>query len=323
MDFSRSFNKLEQKLEIPREEEINQILGSIGKKAEKDHLNCGACGYETCREHAIAIHNGLAESEMCLPFSIEKLNRMVTDLNVTNEKLANAKMELKQSEKLANMGQLSAGIAHELNNPLGVITMYSNILKEEAGQNDEIVDDLNLIVEQAERCKNIVGGLLNFARKNQVNLTEGDIVEFCKHSLDSVIKPNNIDISFLSLVKDPVAMFDKDQMMQVLTNLEKNAVEAMSEGGELSLKLKDTDESVYIEVSDNGEGIKEEDKEKVFTPFFTTKGIGKGTGMGLPLVYGIIKMHGGQIKVESNADPAKGPTGTTFRIELPRRKLSV
>ena len=248
---------------------------------------------------------------------------MVTDLNVTNEKLANAKMELKQSEKLANMGQLSAGIAHELNNPLGVITMYSNILKEEAGANDEIVDDLNLIVEQAERCKNIVGGLLNFARKNQVNLTEGDIVEFCKHSLESVIKPDHVDISFLSLVKDPVAMFDKDQMMQVLTNLEKNAVEAMPDGGELTLKLKDTDEQVFIEVSDNGEGIGEEYKEKVFTPFFTTKGIGKGTGMGLPLVYGIIKMHRGQIKLESNADPEKGPTGTTFRIELPRRKLSV
>ena len=323
IDLSRQFNKVEQRIEIPEELEINKILKRIGKYEPHDHLNCGACGYETCREHAIAIHNGLAEHEMCLPFSIEKLNRMVTDLNVTNEKLANAKQELKQSEKLANMGQLSAGIAHELNNPLGVITMYSNILKEEAEENDPLVKDLDLIVDQAERCKNIVGGLLNFARKNQVNLIEGDIIAFCKSSLESVIKPNNVTISFKVDVADPIAWFDKDQMMQVLTNLEKNAVEAMPDGGELLLKLSDTDEHIFISIIDSGDGIREEDMEKVFTPFFTTKGIGKGTGMGLPLVYGIIKMHSGQIKVDSNADPLKGATGTAFKIEIPRRKLKI
>ena len=144
------------------------------KNTEKDHLNCGACGYDTCVEHAIAITEGLAETEMCLPYAIEKLHHSIDELNLSNEKLASTQMALKQSEKLASMGQLSAGIAHELNNPLGVITMYSNILKDEAPQDDPIQEDLELIVEQANRCKKIVSGLLNFARKNQVKLSETD-----------------------------------------------------------------------------------------------------------------------------------------------------
>ena len=322
LNLSRNFRATEQLLILPSEQDLSKILENIGKVEPKDHLNCGACGYETCREHAIAIHNGLAEAEMCLPYSIEKLNHMVTDLNVSNEKLANAKLELKQSEKLANMGQLSAGIAHELNNPLGVITMYSNILKEEAEKNDPITNDLNLIVEQAERCKHIVGGLLNFARKNQVNLIEENIEEFCRHSLDSVIKPDNVSIDFRSTMNNTEAAFDKEQLMQVLTNLEKNAVEAMQNGGTLRLEISDSEDDIFIKISDTGEGIEPENIEKIFTPFFTTKEMGKGTGMGLPLVYGIIKMHRGQIKVESNTKPEKGTKGTTFKIVLPRKKAS-
>jgi len=219
------------------------------------------------------------------------------------------------------MGQLSAGIAHELNNPLGVITMYSNILKDEVTEGNPIAKDLDLIVEQADRCRNIVGGLLNFARKSQVNLTEGNIVKFCEHSFKSVIKPNNIQIDFQSDLKNPMAHFDNTQLMQVLTNLEKNAIEAMPEGGELKMSVSGNSDTIKINITDAGIGIKEEDMDKVFTPFFTTKAIGKGTGMGLPLVYGIIKMHKGQIKVESNSDINKGPTGTQFKIELPRKPI--
>lgn len=321
VDLSRNFSSQEQKIHTPSGEDINRVLKSIGKFEAKDHLNCHACGYETCREHAIAIHNGLAEEEMCLPYSIEKLHKMVNNLNVTNEKLASAKQDLKQSEKLASMGQLSAGIAHELNNPLGVITMYSNILKEETDKNDPVIKDLDLIVEQADRCKNIVGGLLNFARKSQVNLSEVNILQFCEHSFHSVIVPVNIKVSITNDLYNPIAFIDKDQMMQVLTNLEKNAIEAMSKGGKLKLEVFDKDDTIYVNISDSGSGIKEDDMDKVFTPFFTTKGIGKGTGMGLPLVYGIIKMHRGQILVESNSMIENGPTGTTFKIELPRKPL--
>jgi signal transduction histidine kinase len=109
-------------------------------------------------------------------------------------------------------------------------------------------------------------------------------------------------------------------MMQVLNNLVKNAFEAMPEGGEINILLEDTLSDISITVSDSGKGIKEEDKAKMFEPFFTTKGVGLGTGLGLATAYGVVKMHKGQITVESNTDPAKGKTGTSFKIVLPRRK---
>lgn len=321
IDFSRSFNPDNLEKKKPSEDKINDALLRIGKHSAQDHLNCKACGYETCREHAIAIVNGFAEEEMCLPHTIEMMHQTIDNLHVSNEKLATARQALKQSEKLANMGQLSAGIAHELNNPLGVISMYSNILKDEAKEGDPIVDDLNLIVEQADRCKRIVGGLLNFARKNQVNPTETNIVEFCRSSFKSVIVPENISTKFSSEDENIIAEIDKEQMAQVMTNLEKNAIDAMPDGGTLTVSVKDLGHDIEISVSDQGSGIKQENMEKIFTPFFTTKGIGKGTGMGLPLVYGIVKMHKGQINVNSNADSNAGPTGTTFIIRLPKKPI--
>ncbi len=318
LDFSRSYESHKTKLEQPGEYEIQKVLEQMGKHEEKDHLNCGACGYSTCQKHAIAIVEGLAEDEMCLPYTIEKLHQSIDDLNSSNEELASAKQALRQSEKLAGMGQLSAGIAHELNNPLGVITMYSNILLDESGDNEEMRADLELIVEQADRCKKIVGGLLNFARKNQLKKTEVDIEEFCRRSLNSVLAPRAVSLEFESNSLNPMAHIDTDQMMQVLTNLEKNAIEAMPNGGRLKLVLEDNHENVIIHISDTGSGISQENMDKIFTPFFTTKGLGKGTGLGLPLVYGIVKMHKGNITIESNGNSKKGQTGTTFKITLPR-----
>jgi nitrogen-specific signal transduction histidine kinase len=318
LDLSQSFTTEDRRLSKPSNEEVLNALHSMGKFSLQDHLNCGACGYDTCVDHAGAIVQGLAETEMCLPFAIEKLHDSISKLNVSNEKLARARAALKQSEKLAHMGQLSAGIAHELNNPLGVITMYSNILMDEAPEGDAVRDDLKLIVEQAERCKKIVSGLLNFARKNQVNLSETDVVKFVQHSLNSIVKPENIVCSFASEIADPIALLDIDQMMQVLTNLEKNAIEAMPNGGSLKVGVEgDAGEITFI-VADTGSGIEKENMDKLFTPFFTTKEMGKGTGLGLALIYGIVKMHKGKIHVDSNANPAQGPTGTTFRITVPR-----
>jgi iron only hydrogenase large subunit-like protein len=314
----QTFEPDDRRFEIPSGDEIQETLETMGKYTAKDHLNCGACGYDTCLEHAIAIVKGLAETEMCLPYSIEKLHDSIKNLNISNEKLASAKAALKQSEKLAHMGQLSAGIAHELNNPLGVITMYSNILMDEAPEGESIREDLRLIVEQAERCKKIVSGLLNFARKNQVNLVETDVVHFAQHSLDSILKPDNITATFTHTIDDPIAKMDIDQMMQVMTNLEKNAIEAMPNGGTLQVGVEGNKNEITFIVSDSGTGISKENMKKIFTPFFTTKEMGKGTGLGLPLIYGIVKMHKGKIDITSNTDPSKGETGTTFRIVVPR-----
>lgn len=321
LDFSRKFQPRDMRSVRPPNEQIKDVLYMMGKYSQQDHLNCGACGYDSCEEHAIAIINGLAETEMCLPYSIEKLHKYIRELNISKEKLANVQEALRHSEKLAGMGQLSAGIAHELNNPLGVITMYSNILKEELPADSVMLQDIDLIVEQADRCRKIVGGLLNFARKNQLNLSESDVVKLAKHSIDSVIIPEGIKLRLNVKITDPVVNLDYDQMTQVITNLLKNAVDAMSEKGEIAFDLFDSNDQFTVKITDSGTGIQPENMDKLFTPFFTTKGLGKGTGLGLPIIYGIVKMHKGDVTVKSNVDPAAGPTGTTFTITIPRNRL--
>jgi len=320
LDFSIRHRADEHRDDLPEEESINEVLISMGKLTKKDQLDCGACGYETCIEHAAAIKKGLAEVEMCLPYTIEKLHKSVSELALSNEKLSSMQQALKQSEKLAHMGQLSAGIAHELNNPLGVVIMYSNILLDECKPGDPVKEDLMLIVEQAARCKKIVAGLLNFARKNQVNHQLVSIKTLVTSSLESVIVPDNVKVQVNDRSTNPEAMLDSEQMIQVLTNLIKNGIDAMPEGGEINIALEDSLSDVGITIGDTGTGIKEEDRVKIFEPFYTTKGLGHGTGLGLATAYGIVKMHKGQINVESNTDPQKGLTGTRFKIVLPRRK---
>lgn len=317
IDLTNSFHAMDRRLEKPSSDKIAQVLFSMGKTDASYFLDCGACGYDSCIEHAIAVAQGLAENEMCLPYAIEKLHQSVENLNLSNTELASAREALKQSEKLAHMGQLSAGIAHELNNPLGVITMYSNLLLDDS-PNETMRNDLQLIVEQADRCRKIVQGLLNFARKNQVRLVETNLENFARRSLQSIILPENISVNLTVTMDDPYVFLDFDQMMQVLTNLEKNAIEAMPDGGELCIELIERNDDVEIRIKDSGTGISEENMDKIFTPFFTTKEVGKGTGLGLPLCYGIVKMHKGKITIKSNSNPENGPTGTTFIIALPR-----
>lgn len=320
LDYSRTFSSKDRRIPEPEAEEIEEVLSQMGKTEKTDLLNCGACGYKTCYEHATAVVEELAEPEMCLPYTIKNLNHSVEELHESNAQLANTRQALMQSEKLASMGQVSAGIAHELNNPLGVISLYSSMLRDEANKEEPIFEDLSIIDEQAQRCKKIVGGLLNFARKNQVNHERCSVPDLINDSFKELIKSDSVEVIYKNELTDEYAELDKDKMMQVLTNIEKNAVEAMPEGGTLKVETSDSDDQVKIKISDTGTGIKEEDLEKIFTPFFTTKGPNKGTGLGLPLVYGIIKMHKGQINVRSNIDPEKGETGTTFTIKIPKTK---
>lgn len=317
IDLNTSFSSDDRRMVSPEQAEIERVLREMGKFSESDHLNCGACGYETCIEHAVAITKGLAEVEMCLPHTIEKLHNSVKELALSNEKLGSMRQALRQSEKLAHMGQLSAGIAHELNNPLGVVIMYSNILLDECAQNDPVRDDLKLIAEQAGRCKKIVGGLLNFARKNQVTHDYIDLRTLVQKSIDSVIMPAGIKVKVTSELKDHELMADMEQMTQVISNLLKNAVDAMGSDGKIDIILGEEGENISITIKDNGSGISRENLPKIFEPFFTTKATGSGTGLGLATAYGIVKMHRGQITVESETRNVE-KRGTTFHITLPR-----
>ncbi len=326
LDLSRTFRIDDQRFpNPPSNEDIKRVLKKLGKEVAEDELNCGACGYDTCHDHAAAILKGIAETEMCLPYTIDKLHKYIKELDISNKKLESTRAALKQSEKLASMGQLAAGIAHEVNNPLGVVIMYSHILLDEVDPGSPIFRDLKLIVEQADRCKKIVGGLLNFARKSKVLMSKVNVNQLIKDGLRTMVLPPNIKLMVQIRTKDPNIECDHDQMVQVFGNLFKNAADAMPEGGILKVIVDDNSSTgeVIFEVSDTGTGISPENQERMFEPFFTTKENGKGTGLGLPIIYGIVKMHRGSIKVESNNDPGKGETGTTFIVTVPRKPLEV
>jgi len=292
----------------------------MGKFSPEDELNCSSCGYETCLEHAIAICSGLAESEMCLPYVIDQLQKTLGKLAVSDEQLASVQEALVQSEKLASMGQLAAGIAHEVNNPLGVVLMYAHLLMDEHKDDPKLREDLNMILEQTDRCKKIVAGLLNFSRQNKVVRHPTDVCQLAERSLKIIPTPENIEIRFEHEIEDPIAELDADQIMQILVNLIDNAYEAMAGGGTLTVTIRGDDTHVCFTVTDTGVGIAQEHMAKIFEPFYTTKQLGKGTGLGLAVAYGIVKMHRGDIHVESNSDPAQGPIGTTFTVTLARRE---
>ncbi len=326
LEMGRKFTADDQRFpDLPKKEEIRDVLARFGKKEPEDELNCGACGYDTCYEHAVAILQGLAESEMCLPFTIDQLHEYIQELDISNKKLASTQAALKQSEKLASMGQLAAGIAHEVNNPLGVVIMYSHILLDEIDPASPLYRDLKMIVEQADRCKKIVGGLLNFARKSKVNIDEVNVKKLINNGLKTFVLPANVKLEIRINTQNQVIECDHDQLVQVFSNLFKNAVDAMPHGGELSIDVADAEskDNLQFRISDTGTGISKANMEKMFEPFFTTKETGQGTGLGLPIIYGIIKMHSGNIKVESNDNPNAGPTGTTFFVTLPKKSKDI
>jgi signal transduction histidine kinase len=181
--------------------------------------------------------------------------------------------------------------------------------------------DVKLIVDQANRCKKIISGLLNFARQSRVVRQPTDLTDLVAEVLRTIPVAEGVSLEVVDHLDDPVAELDGDQMIQVLTNLLTNAQHAMPDGGVITVTLDGTEENVIVTVHDEGTGIPEENLGKLFSPFFTTKQVGKGTGLGLAVTHGIVKMHRGQITVESNADPTTGPTGTTFTISLPRLEV--
>ena len=319
VDLSRAFRPFDQRVAQPSRAEITAILARMGKVKPEDELNCGACGYDSCVQHAIAIHRHLAETEMCLPYTIEKLRDTVNELAVSHEQLVTTQEALMHSERLASMGQLAAGVAHEVNNPLGIVLMHSYMLLEQAAQFPEWKEDLEMIVEQADRCKKIVMRLLHFARQNKAVFRNVDLHELIQHTVKTYPFPSKVSASVVSATGNPQADLDPDQINQVLTNLFSNACDAMTDGGELTVTIDGNTDQIWFSIKDTGTGISKESQGKIFEPFFTTKQIGKGTGLGLAVSYGIVKMHRGQISAVSNNNPAAGPTGTTFTVNLPRK----
>ncbi|MBM4350463.1 MAG: PAS domain S-box protein [Deltaproteobacteria bacterium] len=243
-----------------------------------------------------------------------------TDLRsrlLMEKKLQETHLQLVSSEKMASLGKLAAGIAHEINNPLGGILIYSSLMLEDLPEEDPKRGDLARIVQEAGRCKEIVKGLLEFARQTEPKREPTDINRAINDGLFFLV--NQALFHNIRIVKelDPFLPFvrgNSGQLKQVFMNIIVNAAEAMHGNGTLTIRTSVSADrkTVWIGFTDTGEGIPEENLSRIFDPFFTTKDVGKGTGLGLATSFGIIEEHGGKISVNS-----KVGEGATFAIELP------
>jgi len=248
----------------------------------------------------------------------ETFNLMASSLKQRDEQLKEyTQQQIMKSERLATLGQLAAGVAHEINNPLGAVLMYTNLALEDLEGKDVLRKNLEKAVTEASRCKDIVKGLLDFARQTEPRVEESDVNETLERTLGVVENQalfQNIKITKVICPSLPKVSIDVGQIQQVFTNIVLNAAEAMEGKGELTLTTRMAPDNEYIEIefADTGCGIPPENQDKVFDPFFTTKEVGQGTGLGLAVSHGIIARHKGAIEVKS--EPGKG---TSFIIRLP------
>ena len=239
----------------------------------------------------------------------------------------NLERQLINTEKLASLGTLAAGVAHEVNNPLGVILGFCDLLLRKADKKSQEYEDLKTIERQGLHCKEVVENLLSFARfgaadsdYSELNRCIEDIVKVVKHTLEM----HDIELD-LSLAESlPSVRGDSRQLQQVFLNLVNNAVSAMPKGGWLKIRtfLERNSRKAVIQIEDDGIGIKAEDMDHIFEPFFTTKPEGEGTGLGLFVSYGIISKYGGTIGCSSHHSSSLKPRGTSFTIKLPTRNSS-
>lgn len=240
------------------------------------------------------------------------------------EELKRAQANMIQVEKMVSLGTLAATVAHELNNPLDGILTYSKVVKKQIERSlldeavkNEINDELMMIANESSRCGNIVKNLLLFSRKRVGELNEcriSDLVLQTVKLMNHHFKMHNITVQTNFDESAPPIFCSGSQIEQMLLALEINAAEAMREGGTLSLQTRSEENGITLSISDTGCGIPPEDLPHIFEPFFTTKKEGKGTGLGLAVVYGIVQRHGGTIAAHSDINK-----GTTFTITLPLR----
>ena len=304
IDLSRKFTNRGIALPTPSEEDIQKVLEVIGRVDADYRMNCGACGYSGCRELAIAVCQGLAEPTMCWPYVLQRLKDTQEDLM--------------QAEKLTSLGQMAASIAHEVNNPLAGVLIYTQLLAKKIATDslpkEKALDYLAKMDSELTRSTRLIRNFLDFGRQSPPAFRVVNPNEVIERALSLVA--HSAKIQHVEVLKElnsslPRVMADFDQLQQVCTNLILNAVQAMPDGGRLTLRTSAEGSQLKIEVQDTGCGISAENMYKLFTPFFTTKREVKGVGLGLAVAYGIIQRHQGRIEVRS-----KEGEGTTFTIYL-------
>jgi len=239
----------------------------------------------------------------------------ITERKRTEEALHKSEQARAEAEKLAAVGRLAAGVAHEINNPLTGVLTFAHLLRDKENMDDQDREDLNLIIHETTRASEIVRGLLDFARERPAEKEPLDVNDVIRRTVRLLGNQQAFQqITLDENLQDdlPQVEGDRNQLQQVLLNLSLNACEAMPQGGTLSISTSVQNGTVTVKVADTGCGIKKEHLDRVFEPFFSTKPVGEGTGLGLSVSYGIVRQHDGALEVESEEGK-----GTTFTILLP------
>jgi signal transduction histidine kinase len=251
--------------------------------------------------------------------TIRQLRVTEVELNARMEAQRSAENRLIQAAKLAAVGEMAAGIAHELNNPLTTVTGFSELVLEDLPQDFSHREELEMVSREAHRASDVVRRLLDFSRQGERTRTRADLNEVVSDVIAltrHLIQTNNVGLSLQLDENLPWVSIDRNQMKQVLLNLIHNALQAMPKGGELSVAtapaVREDRNWVVMSVRDSGVGISPADQNRIFEPFFTTQGDRGGTGLGLSVTYGIVTDHGGAIDIAS--EPRKG---STFTVWLP------
>jgi two-component system NtrC family sensor kinase len=223
--------------------------------------------------------------------------------------------QLRHADRLATIGQLSAGVAHELNEPIGSILGFAQLLQKDPSLAAQAKEDLEKIMRASLHAREVIKKLMLFARQmppQKIRINLNQIVDESLYFLESRCAKEGIQVIRDLSSELPDVTADQSQLTQVLVNTVVNAIQAMPEGGRLTVRTKTSDGTVRLIVEDTGVGMEENIRRQIFQPFFTTKDVGKGTGLGLAVVYGIVASHGGTIGVDSQVD-----RGTTIEIRLP------
>ncbi|MFC1538119.1 sensor histidine kinase [Candidatus Latescibacterota bacterium] len=248
------------------------------------------------------------------------IDYLVLSVKERDTEIQELKTQIHESNRLSTLGQLAAGVAHEINNPLGGITVYSNLLLEDTPQDDPNYSNIKKIIKESDRCKNIVKSLLTFARQGQPQLEKADLNKIIVEALNNIRSEdifNNVRVIEKFGENLPCVSVDISQIQEVFENVIRNAAEIMETSGDLTIitgvfSENGNNKMLKIEFLDTGPGISEEHLESIFDPFFTTKKNGHGTGLGLALSYGIIERHGGTLAARNHPEG-----GAVFTVQLP------
>jgi two-component system NtrC family sensor kinase len=250
---------------------------------------------------------------------VRQLRSTETELKARMEAQQEAEHRLIQAAKLAAVGEMAAGVAHELNNPLTTVTGFSELVLDEIPDDAAHRKELEMVLHEARRASDVVRRLLDFSRQGEPNRTRADMNEVIEEVIAltrHLISTNGVELSINLMPDLPWVSVDRNQMKQVLLNLIHNALQAMSSGGNLEITTlackRDGRDWVTMSVRDTGAGISPQNKDRIFEPFFTTRGDVGGTGLGLSVTYGIVTDHGGTIEVESELG-----RGSLFTVCLP------